>query len=92
MKVRIMRRAEGDLRRIARYIEIDNPTAARAVVERVLERCADLADFPQQGRPAERGRRELVVTGTPYLAVYRIVGDEVQVLRVVHGRQHEERR
>jgi plasmid stabilization system protein ParE len=69
-----------------------NPTAARAVVERVPERCADLADFAGRGDRPERGRRELVVPGTPCLAVHRIVGDEVQVLRVMHGRQQEERR
>lgn len=82
-----MRGAEADLRRITNHIRVDNPNAARAMVERILERCADLADFPEQGRTVGGRRRELVVAGTPYLAVYRLVGDEVQILRVLHGRQ-----
>jgi toxin ParE1/3/4 len=87
MSVRILRRAEADLRRIKDYIEIDNPAAARAIIRRIRERCLDLADFPHQGRPAGGGLRELVIAGTPYLAIYRIAGDEVRILRVLHGRQ-----
>ena len=89
MRLRLAPRARHDLRRITTFIALDNPTAARAVVERILERCADLLDFPQQGRPAERGRRELVIVGTPYIVVYRVVGDEVHILRVLHGKQQE---
>jgi toxin ParE1/3/4 len=29
--------------------------------------------------------RELVILGTAYVASYRIVGDEIQVLAVLHG-------
>jgi len=40
------------------------------------------------GRPGRiEGTRELVVSGTPYIAAYRIVGDTVRVLRVLHGAQ-----
>ena len=89
MRLRLTPRARHDLRRIATFIALDNPTAARTVVERILDRCAGLADFPQQGRPAERGRRELVIAGTPYIAVYRVADDEVHILRVLHGKQQE---
>ncbi len=49
---------------------------------------ADLAEHPELGRVGRvGGTRELVVTGTPYLLVYRIRGDELQILRVLHGRR-----
>jgi toxin ParE1/3/4 len=31
--------------------------------------------------------RELVITRTPYIAPYRIEGDVVRILRVIHGAQ-----
>lgn len=31
------------------------------------------------------GTRELVITGTPYLVPYRVVGDVIVILRVLHG-------
>ena len=34
-----------------------------------------------------RGSRELVITGTPYLAAYRVENDAVVIVRVVHGAQ-----
>jgi plasmid stabilization system protein ParE len=41
---------------------------------------------PASGRPGRlRGTRELVVTGTPYIAAYRVVDDMVTILRVLHG-------
>lgn len=75
---------------IASHIALDNPAAARAVVQRVQARIRDLAVFPEQGRATLRGLRELVITGTPYLAVYRVSETEVLILRVLHGRQHRE--
>jgi len=48
----------------------------------------DLAEHPELGRLGRvRGTRELVVTGTRYLLIYRVKGDEIQILRVLHGRQ-----
>jgi toxin ParE1/3/4 len=87
MRVRYSARARQDLRDIFAYIQLDDPAAAEGVPQRVDQRVGGLADFPRQGRPASAGRRELVIAGMPYLAVYRIVGDEVQVVRILHGRQ-----
>jgi addiction module RelE/StbE family toxin len=33
------------------------------------------------------GTRELVISRTPYIAAYRILGSTVQILRVLHGAQ-----
>ncbi len=33
------------------------------------------------------GTRELVISGTPYIAAYRIVGETVRILRILHGAQ-----
>jgi plasmid stabilization system protein ParE len=40
------------------------------------------------GRPGRiEGTRELVISRTPYIAAYRIVGNTVRILRVLHGAQ-----
>jgi plasmid stabilization system protein ParE len=40
------------------------------------------------GRPGRiEGTRELVISRTPYIAAYRIGGDTVRILRVLHGAQ-----
>ncbi|CAK7262210.1 type II toxin-antitoxin system RelE/ParE family toxin [Shinella sp. YE25] len=47
-----------------------------------------LCDFPESGRTGRvAGTRELVVTGTPYLAAYLVSGETVRILRVLHGAQ-----
>ena len=68
------------------YIEADSPKAAVAVDERVRELVETLARFPQSGRPGRiEGTRELVISQTPYIVAYRIKGNIVRTLRVLHG-------
>lgn len=44
-----------------------------------------LGDFPALGRPGRvLGTRELVIDRYPLIIPYRVVGDELQVLRVFH--------
>ncbi len=70
------------------YIEEDSPQAAIAVDGRIQEQVENLARFPQGGRPGRvDGRRELVIGRTPYIVAYRIQGDGVRILRVLHGAQ-----
>jgi addiction module RelE/StbE family toxin len=68
------------------YIEADSPRAALTVDERIREQVETLARFPQSGRPGRiEGTRELVISRTPYIAAYRITGNTVRILRVLHG-------
>jgi toxin ParE1/3/4 len=88
MRVVWTARALRDLASLRAYIGQDNPSAADRQVERILAAAARLAEFPETGRPGRRaGTRELVVSRTPYLMPYRVRGEIVEVLRVLHGRQ-----
>ena len=54
------------------YIELDNPTAAADVDERIRLAIEPLAQFPEIGRIGRvEGTRELGISGTPYIAVYQ---------------------
>jgi toxin ParE1/3/4 len=77
--------ARSDLEAIEAYIAERNPVAADTIVAEILEAGASLHSFSRRGRPSHRrGARELVVTGRPYLIVYRIRGEAVTILRVMH--------
>ena len=88
MRLRWTSPAAQDLYRITRYIQRDNPTAARKVAKTIYDGCTSLADMPQRGRKGKvEGIRELVFPGLPYLAVYEIEHDTVNILRIWHGAQ-----
>jgi len=78
--------AYADLANLVAYIAVDNPSAAYHVHEDIRTQTEVLAMHAEIGRRGRvRGTRELVVTGTPYIVAYRIAGDVVTVLRVLHG-------
>lgn len=68
------------------YIEIDDPAAAARQIERIELSVHQLRSFPMMGRGGMRaGTREFAVPGTPYILVYRVKEDAIQVLAVLHG-------
>lgn len=84
MKVRWLGAAAGDLDLVYEFSALDDPAAAEGEVLRVLDAAGRLGVHPSLGRPGRvAGTRELVVA--PYIVAYRVKGDVVQVLRVLHG-------
>jgi toxin ParE1/3/4 len=68
------------------YIAEDNPIATVSMGDEIERQIEMLAEHPKLGRAGRvRGTRELVIAGTPYIVDYRIKGEVVQVLRVLHG-------
>lgn len=79
------RRARRNLDDIGDYIAQDEPAAAERIVRHIVERASGLAIYPLIGRVGRvEGTRELVITGTPYIVIYR-VKERVEILRVRHG-------
>jgi addiction module RelE/StbE family toxin len=77
-----------DRRAIYDHIEADDPRAAALVDTRIAEAVTRLIDFPESGRLGRvEGTRELVVGRTPCIVAYRILGEAVRILRVLHGAQ-----
>jgi toxin ParE1/3/4 len=78
--------AQADRDAIFDYIEADSPRAALTVDDRIRELVETLARFPESGRAGRlEGTRELVIGRTPYIVAYRIAGNTVRILRVLHG-------
>ncbi|MGH6931050.1 MAG: type II toxin-antitoxin system RelE/ParE family toxin [Dongiaceae bacterium] len=71
----------------------DDPKAADRMFDRLESRCSELAAHPRLGRTRPDiavGARCLVVE--PYLILYRILGGDVEIVRVVHGARNLPRR
>ena len=70
------------------YIAKDNLSAALSQLDEIEGQTDRLANYPNLGRPGRvKGTRELVVNRTPFIVVYRIKGEFIQILRVLHGAQ-----
>jgi toxin ParE1/3/4 len=81
-------RAIEHLAHLRAYIARDNPRAANRIASALLEVVDRLAEMPNLGRPGRvTGTRELVVPGTPYVIPYRLRGDRLEVIAVLHARQ-----
>lgn len=88
LRVEWTRSALRDLEQAQDYIAQDNPTAAREIAQRVADAAKGLTDHPKLGRDGHvSGTRERPVDRTPYLIVYRIRGQVIEILRLWHGRQ-----
>ena len=89
MRIRWTQPAARDLTHICDYTkERDGPAAARRVALAIYEGITTLTQFPQRGRPGRKlNTRELVFPGLPFLAVYRIREDVIEINRILHGAQ-----
>ena len=80
--------AAQDLYNIVRHIQQDNPDAAAKVAGILFDGCGALGTFPRRGRKGRmEGTRELVFPGLPYVVVYRIQDQDLEILRIYHGAQ-----
>lgn len=70
------------------YIAGDNPDAADRMENLVSSQARLLLTHPRLGRRGrKRGTRELVISHSPFILVYRVKKSEIEVLRVLHGAQ-----
>src|SRR5215472_9829168 len=86
--VQITQRALADLERLFDFIAAENPQKAREQILSVRKAFELLADHPLLGRPAEEGRRELILSRGRYgyIAKYRWLPAEdiILILAVRH--------
>lgn len=88
MKVRWTVPAANQLQEIFNYIAAGNLPAAGRTVRRIRTAVQQTARMPNAGRIGRvTGTREMVVAGTNYLVVYRVLDGMIQVLAVLHGAQ-----
>jgi addiction module RelE/StbE family toxin len=88
-RVRWTTDAADDLGHIVARIREDSPSAAQRVAKAIYAGVAALRKFPSRGRRGlAPGTRELLFPPWPYIVVYEIIEDQVQILRVRHASQN----
>lgn len=88
MRIQWTPRALQDLEDIFEYLSQEDPASALSVLDRIEKAISHLMLYPEIGR---KGRipetRELIISGIPFFAVYRIRKDAVHILALYHGAQ-----
>ena len=88
MKLRWTPEAAENLVSTCDYVARDSGAAARRIATAVHEQLNLLLEFPQLGRPGrEKGTRELTLTPLPYIVIYRVREDRIEILSIWHGAQ-----
>jgi len=89
MRIRWTVPASRDLTGICDYTEEHvSAEAARSLAVRIHGEIDTLTQFPYQGRAGRKpGTRELIFSGLPFLAVYRIHQEAIEITRILHGAQ-----
>ena len=90
MLIRWTKPAAQDFTRICDYIqEHGSAAAARRVALAIYQSVESLSQFPHRGRLGRRSEtRELVLPDLPYVVVYRVREDVVEINRILHASQN----
>src|ERR1700730_13089827 len=88
MRIRWARAAVADLENIGAYLEEHSPSLTESTLLRLYEAAQSLKRFSNRGRIGRvPGKRELVVSPLPYVMVYAVAEQVVNIVRVLHGAQ-----
>jgi plasmid stabilization system protein ParE len=81
--------ALGHLESIHQFVARTSPAYAALLLDRILERGAQIGAFPHSGRVVPERQREDIreVFEPPYRLMYQVTADAVYVLAVIHGRR-----
>ena len=88
MRIRWTPAAAADLERISAYLQERHPRYRRPTLQKLYESIRALKDAPYHGRPGRvDGTRELLFPPMPYVAVYRVRQQSIEILRIYHTAQ-----
>jgi addiction module RelE/StbE family toxin len=80
--------AATDLQRINDYLKENHPHYRHGTMRKLYSAIQSLKEWPHRGRVGrEEGTRELSFAPLPYIAVYRVKEQSIEVLRIYHGAQ-----
>jgi toxin ParE1/3/4 len=87
MRVVYLGTTRADIAWVRRYYRSVFPQGGKQATEQFRRTELLLTENPLLGRPSDvEGLRELQVGRTPFAFVYRVRGDQIEVIRVLDGR------
>lgn len=85
MQVKWLKWALRNLEQARNYVFQDNPTAAQELIIKIQNAANQLQKYPFMGK---NGRvectKELIISNSPYILIYRVKEESVEVLRILH--------
>lgn len=88
MRIRWTKAAAADLESISTYLKENHPQYWQPTTHKIYATIQSLKEWPYRGRAGrEEETRELLFSPLPYIAVYRLKEDSIEVLRIYHGAQ-----
>jgi toxin ParE1/3/4 len=88
MRIRWTLAAAADLEHINSYLKERHPHYQQPTVRKLYEAIQSLKEWPLRGHAGrEEGTRELLFLPLPYIAVYRVNQENIEILRIYHGAQ-----
>lgn len=77
--------AAHDLELVAAYLRENHPHFLQSTIEKLYRAANSLKQFPNRGRRGKlEGTRELVLAPLPYVVVYSVEQQLVNILRIMH--------
>jgi toxin ParE1/3/4 len=88
MRLRWTPAAAEDLESIYTYLCEHHPSFAQPTIRLLYDSARSLCNFSGRGRPGTiSDTRELVLRRLPYIIVYRVTDQIIEILRIYHGAQ-----
>jgi plasmid stabilization system protein ParE len=87
MRIKWTKRAASNLETILASIAHERPSAAQRFLADTLHQIDQLAEFPSLGRTGVVPLTRELVLHENYIAFYRVSGDAIEILRVLHSRR-----
>jgi plasmid stabilization system protein ParE len=88
MNIRYSRRALSQLASMFEYLQGRNRSAAENVTASIRRTIARLREMPLLGKPTDEGDVHVIIEPEyQYRVFYKVKGQEVFVIRILHGRQ-----
>jgi toxin ParE1/3/4 len=88
MRIRWTPAAAADLQSISDYLKDHHPHYRDTTLRNLYRAITGLKRSPRRGRPGgEPGTREILFPPMPYVAVYRVGDQAIEVLRIYHAAQ-----
>jgi toxin ParE1/3/4 len=88
MRIRWTSPAAEDMQRINRYLQKHHPQYRQPTMQKLYDKIRALKDAPYIGRPGRiEGTRELLFSPMPYVVVYRVHAEAIEIWRIWHTAQ-----
>ncbi|MFN5954008.1 MAG: type II toxin-antitoxin system RelE/ParE family toxin [Dolichospermum sp.] len=85
MQVKWLKWALRNLEQARNYVFQDNPTAAQELIIKIQNAANQLQKYPFMGKNGRvEGTKELIISNSPYILIYRVKEESVEVLRILH--------